>query len=235
MASTQRRFLLLSTFFTSLCVVQMLAQATQSTVTPATTSLVIRLEQKKHEKVTAVRPEHVFDAGDVVRFRLTSGADGFLYVIDQGSSGTYTTLFPAENTHRENRMQKGADYLVPSTEDGWFSIDGPAGFDTVYFLLSPTPLNITAKGEAPAPTSALPNSLKPRCNDAIFQARGECIDSTAGPAPLPRGVPLPPQISAVAPNASRDIVFTSGEEENSIAATASASAPVVYTFRLAHR
>ena len=24
-------------------------------------------------------------------------------------------------------------YLVPATEDGWFEVQGPAGFDTLYF------------------------------------------------------------------------------------------------------
>ena len=203
---------------------------------PGTTSLLIRLEQKKDTKKSIVLPGHVFDVGDVVRFRLTSGADGYLYVINQGSSGIYTTLFPAAGAHSDNRMQKASDYLVPATEDGWFAIDGPPGFDTVYFLLSPTPLNISdGEGKNQNSPAALPDNLKPRCNDAIFQARGECIDNTAGPAPLARGVPLPSQISTMAPKVSRDIVFTSGDEENSVKASASNTVPVVYTFRLAHR
>ena len=216
--------------------IQTLAQSGHSATAPGTTSLLIRLEQKKDNKRIAVLPGHVFDVGDVVRFRLTSGSDGYLYVINQGSSGTYTTLFPAAGTHGDNRMIKASDYLVPATEDGWFAIDGPPGFDTVYFLLSPTLLSLSdGEGKSQASPTTLPDSLKPRCNDAIFQARGECIDSTAGPAPLARGVPLPPPISTMAPKVSRDIVFTSGDEENSVKASASDTIPVVYTFRLAHR
>ncbi len=187
-----------------------------------------------------MRPEHVFDSGDVVRFRLTSGFDGYLYVIDLGSSGGYTVLFPAAGGSSDNVIHNGIDSLVPAVGDGWFQIDGPAGFDVIYFLVSPTPIDVAAaKGTKehatpqPAP-NALPDSLKPRCNDAIFQARGECIDDSAGPAPLPRDVPLPPQISVVAPNVSRDIVFVADEDDNSIKATAPAATPVVYIFRLAH-
>jgi hypothetical protein len=203
-------------------------------------SLIIRLEQKKGEKTIPMRPEHVFEPGDVVRFRLTSGFDGYLYVIDLGSSGTYTPLFPAEGTTSDNLVHKGADSLVPSVGDGWFEIEGPAGFDVVYFLVSSSPLDITAgkaaKGNA-APSSAPappPAYLKPRCNDAIFQARGECIDDSAGPAPLARDVPLPPQISMAAPHISRDIVFESGEDDDTVKATAPSTTPVVYIFRLAH-
>jgi len=203
-------------------------------------SIVIHLEQKKADKIAAVRPEHVFDPGDVVRFRITSGFDGYLYVVDQGSSGTFTALFPAAGTTRDNTIRKGADALVPSVEDGWFQVEGPAGFDVVYFLVSSTPLDLTAgKGTtgnvAPSPTPAAPpSSLKPRCNDAIFQARGECIDDSAGPAPLARDVPLPPQISMAVPNISRDIVFVADDDDKSVKATASSAAPVAYIFRLAH-
>jgi hypothetical protein len=203
-------------------------------------SIQIHLEQKKGEKVVGMRPEHVFEPGDVVRFRLTSGFDGYLYVIDLGSSGTYATLFPAADTSHDNVIHRGVDSLVPSVDDGWFQIDGPAGFDVVYFLVSSTPLDVSAgkgaEGNAAPPHApdALPSSIKPRCNDAIFQARGECIDDSAGPAPLARDLPLPPQISMVAPTVSRDIIFVADEDDNSVKATAPVTTPVVYIFRLAH-
>ena len=199
-------------------------------------SIVIHLEQKKGDATLAMRSNHVFDSGDVVRFRVTSGFDGYLYVIDLGSSGSYTTLFPAGGTGGVNSIQSGKDALVPSLEDGWFQIDGPAGFDVLYFLVSPKPLDVTAangvNGGGAGPS--LPNSLKPRCNDDIFLARGECIDDSAGPARLTRDVILPPQISLAARNVSRDIVFDSGEDDKAVKATAPSDIPVVYIFRLAH-
>lgn len=252
MTLTRRRTLLVAALlFACLPPPQTQAQSRDRATSPGTTSLIIRLEQNKGDRVIAMLPEHVFDPGDIVRFRLTSGMDGYLYVVNQGSSGGYSSLFPAPGTPTDNRIRKGSDYLVPSTADGWFQIEGPAGFDVVYFLLSPTPLTISADRQKPTddqgkpsqgmPTagqgapnpSALSNSLKPRCNDAIFKARGECVDDSAGPAPLARGAPVPPQISIAAPNASRDIVFVN--EGDSVAASAPSSTPVVYTFRLAHR
>jgi hypothetical protein len=201
-------------------------------------SIVIHLEQKRAEKIQAVRADHVFDPGDVVRFRITSGFDGYLYVVDQGSSGTFTALFPAAGTTRDNVIRKATNVLVPSVEDGWFQVEGPPGFDVVYFLVSSTPLDLTAEtgsnGKSTPSPAVPPTSLKPRCNDAIFQARGECIDDSAGPAPLARDVPLPPQISMAVPNISRDIVFATDEDDNSVKATAASDAPVAYIFRLAH-
>ena len=200
---------------------------------PASTLLDITLERQSGTKAEAVSPEHVFATGDVIRIRLTSHYTGFLYVMDQGSSGHFTTVFPAADTGSDNRLVPDHSYLVPATQDGWFTVEGPAGFDVLYFLLSPTPLATpsTASFALPAPIS----SLKPRCNDKIFRARGECMDATAGPAALPAGAPLPAPIAPLAGAASRDITVTKKSGTTTIATPSATDAPVIYTFRLAHK
>lgn len=215
------------------------AQSASGTAVRAGTVFIIHLEQKKDDKAIAMYPGHVFRAGDVVRFRVTArGMEGYLYVIDQGSSGAYTTLYPAQGSHADTFLHVDQDVFVPSVEDGWFEVGGPAGFDMLYFVVSPKPIDIAAaSGESatPAPAAPLPESLKPRCDDAIFRARGECVDSTAGPAPLPRDLPLPPQITAAAKNAARDLVLEENDEDHSVKATAPLDKPAVYVFRLAHQ
>ncbi len=206
-------------------------------VAPATSSqLTIHLEQLRHEHVIPVRPEHVFDQGDVVRFRVNSSFDGYLYVINQGTSGQYTVLFPASSGTGSYAVAHGSDVLVPAAEDGWFQIEGLPGFETVYFLISPTQLNVSTGGKeaAPKPSMAAKSSLLPRCNDAIFQARGECVDDSAGAAVLPRDVPLPPRITVAAPNASRDLVLTQ-DADGTVNVKRTGAGPAVYLFRLAHK
>jgi hypothetical protein len=204
---------------------------------PTGTVFVIHLEQKKDDKAVAMYPGHVFEPGDVMRFRVTArGMEGYLYVIDQGTSGAYTPLFPAEGSHADTFLRGNQDVFVPSVQDGWFEVEGPAGFDLLYFVVSPKPINIAANAgesgkQGPAP---LPKSLKPRCDDAIFRARGECVDSTAGPAPLARDFPLPLQIRAAAENAVRDIDLVESDEDHSVKATAPLDKPAVFVFRLAH-
>jgi hypothetical protein len=202
------------------------------------TVFVIRLEQRKNDKAVAMYPGHVFEPGDVVRFRVTArGMEGFLYVINKGTSGAYTTLFPAEGSRADMFLHTDQDVFVPSVEDGWFEVGGPAGFEVLYFVVSPKPINIAGNaGETGKPevTPSVPDSLKPRCDDAIFRARGECVDGTAGPAPLARDVPLPPQIAFAAKNASRDILLEENDEDHSVKATAPLDKPAVYVFRLAH-
>ena len=203
------------------------------------TVFVIHLEQKQGDKAVAMFPGHVFRAGDVVRFRVSArGMEGYLYVIDQGTSGSYTTLFPAQGSHADTFLHANQDVFVPSVEDGWFEVDGPAGFDVLYFVVSPKPIEVPpASGEsaAPAQEPPLPESMKPRCDDAIFRARGECVDSTAGPAPLARDVTLPPQITAAAKNAARDLVLEENAEDHSLTAVAPLDKPAIYVFRLAHQ
>ena len=57
--------------------------------------LEITLERKRDGKVETMAAGHVFDNGDQVRLRLKSHYDGFLYVMDQGTSGQFATVFPA--------------------------------------------------------------------------------------------------------------------------------------------
>jgi hypothetical protein len=196
-------------------------------------ALEITLERKLPDgKAESVSPTHVFSTGDTIRIRVTSDFDGYLYVMDQGTSGHFSTVFPSLAAGSDNQVHRGQTYLIPSTEDGWFEVSGPAGFDVLYFLLSPeTIVSPTASSfVAPGPIS----SLKPRCNDAIFRARGECMDISAGPAPLPRNVPLPVPIAPLAAAASRDITVTKKKDGVTVTSEGSKTAPVIYVFRLAH-
>jgi hypothetical protein len=177
-------------------------------------------------------PTHVFQTGDVIRLRLTSHFDGFLYMMDQGSSGQFTTVFPSVAAGNDNRIAQGKSYLVPATTDGWFELTGPPGFDTFYFLLSPAALATPAASSFVAPGPA--SSLRPRCNDAAFRARGECNDISAGPAALPRNAPLPAPLAPIAGAASRDITIVQKKDGVTVQSKGATTAPVIYTFRLAH-
>jgi hypothetical protein len=195
-------------------------------------ALDIALELQIDGQAQPVAPKHVFNTGDVIRIRVTSEYDGYLYVMDQGTSGRFSTVFPSGTAGTDNQVHRGQSYLVPSTTDGWFQISGPPGFDVLYFLLSPEPIATPAAASfsAPGPVS----SLKPRCNDAAFRARGDCIDVTAGPAPVPRDTPLPAPIAPLAGAASRDITVVTKKGSVTVTPGGNKTAPVIYTFRLAH-
>jgi hypothetical protein len=194
--------------------------------------LEITLERKREGKVETMAAGHVFQTGDVVRLRLKSHYNGFLYVMDQGSSGQFTSLFPSSDTGSDNRLQVDKSYVVPAVDEGWFEVQGPAGFDTLYFVLSPAELARPAAASfaMPGPVS----SLRPRCNDKIFRARGECMDDSAGPAKVPPGEALPAPLAGMAGAASRDLVF-SKKDGATVGVSGGTDAPLIYTFRLAHK
>jgi hypothetical protein len=203
----------------------------------------IRLEQKNGDNSKTVPQSTVFHNGDILRFRLTSRIAGYLYVVDKGTTGQTTTLFPiASGTGGQNRIEPDQTVVVPAMGDGWFEVSGPSGFDTIYLLVSATPILIPpaaipeshGPGSSPnAPSTPSPNLL-PRCNDQIFKARGECVDPSAGVAPLPADAPVPRELVPFAKSAARDIILTDDGDGVTVKPAPSAKLPLIYTFRLAH-
>jgi hypothetical protein len=156
-----------------LCYALLLTLAPQAFPAPPPTGNVslisIVLEKKIGDQVQTVDPAHVFSEGDTVRFRLRPAVEGFLYVMDLNTSGKYEVLFPRPETGNDNRIAKGKDYVMPATSNGWFEITGPAGRETIYFVLSPIELTIgqmqnRATQNLP-PQGTAPASMQPRCDE----------------------------------------------------------------------
>jgi hypothetical protein len=89
--------------------------------------------------VRDVSPSSSFRANDKIRLQVESNTDGYLYVIQKGSSGLLSTLFPyqgmAEGT---NQVQRGKPQNVPT--DAWFAFDQTPGQEQIILILSATPL-----------------------------------------------------------------------------------------------
>jgi hypothetical protein len=210
---------------------------------PASPGLLsIRLEQRKGNTVQAVPQNTVFRNGDILRFRLASQIDGYLYVVDKGTTGSTAVLFPGTSAATStNHIEMNRSYTVPADGDGWFEVSGPAGFDTLYFLVSATAIALPSGPQAESPDSPHPQStppppgLLPRCDDAIFKARGECLDGSAGVAPLLPGAAVPRELVPLARTASRDIVLANDGDDTAIQSAPTTKLPLIYTFRLAHR
>jgi Domain of unknown function (DUF4384) len=202
------------------------------------TSLIsIVLEKKSGDAAQTVDPAHVFDTGDIVRFRLQPSVDAYLYVLDMNTSGKYDVLFPRAETGSDNRIEHGREYLLPATQDGWFEVAGPAGHEKIYFVMSPLALTTGQLQNAPKnmpPQGTAPSSMRPRCDDGVFKARGECIDSTAGPKQVAPSEKLPRALNEAANGASRDLKFTKKSSASVVTSTGPLAGPVVYEFLLAH-
>jgi Domain of unknown function (DUF4384) len=200
----------------------------------------ITLERLEGETWKVIDPGLVLAQGDRVRFRYRTNFDGYLYVTNLGTSGRFAQLFPQADTGQDNRVAAAREYQVPATASTAFRIAGPAGHDVVYWMVSPTKL--TDAGLPAAPPAATgpggpnsPEKLIPRCDDSILRARGDCVDSTAGPKLIPRGDPVPRDLSEAAGRGARDLVFMRQGKAAVISSPEPLTGPVIYQFRLAHR
>jgi hypothetical protein len=195
----------------------------------------IRLERQEGAGWKGVDPGFVFESGDRVRFRFRADFNGYLYVMDYGTSGKYSLLFPRAETGRENRIESGREYRIPATET-WFRIAGPPGHDVVYWLVSPLPLAAGEAGFPPLPKEKQPpKTLLPRCDDSIFRARGLCIDSSAGLRAIPETEEMPENLEGIGRARSRELIIMRKEESSFVLSPVPLAGPVVYEFRLAHK
>ena len=195
------------------------------------------LERLDSDTWRAIDPGLVLAQGDRVRFKFRTNFDGYLYVMNQSTSGTSEQLFPREETGQDNRIAASREYQVPSTSAA-FRIAGPAGHEIVYWLVSPARLTDSAfRGQPPSPAKkSAPPVLIPRCDDTIMRSRGDCVDSSAGPKLVPRGVEIPSNLAVPgAGPGQRDLFFMRQKNTAVISSPEPLTGPVIYEFRLAHR
>jgi hypothetical protein len=194
----------------------------------------ILLEKEDQGKGVVMEPGHVFEAGDRLRFRFTPNFSGTLFVMNRGTSGSYTLLFPKDDTGTNDRMEAGKAYLLPSTDRGWFRIEGPAGHDVVYFVVTSatggTKVNAMPVPHVPPPSDKGPVTMTPRCNDEMFRSRGDCVDLSAGPKAA--GDSLPDNLSGMK---ARDLFFIRKEKTSVVSSTQPLDTPVVYEFHVSHK
>jgi Domain of unknown function (DUF4384) len=183
----------------------------------------IILERNEQDTWRVIDPRLVLDQGDRVRFRIRSNSSGYLYVSHRNTSGDYRILFPGDETGSENKIEPDHDYIVP-TNGGWFRIAGPPGQEIIYWLVSLnrlTGLEQGTKSPLQFQSSNRVEALSPRCDDSIFRARGDCIDTSAG-------------IKALS-HTTRDLVFIRENDVSIVSSSVPLNGPVIYEFRLAHR
>ncbi len=196
----------------------------------------VAVERQDSAGWIAVNPAHVFESGEKVRFRFSSSIAGYLYVINMGTSRSYELLFPRSDTGSNNRVEAAKDYVVPAGQ-GYFKVSGPPGQDVVYWLVSPVDMGKQYQPLPPpiAPVDR-PLQITPRCDDSIFKARGDCVDTSAGVKPAGK---LPENMNGVVKASPRELLFIQdnsfGKESVVVSSPAPLAGPVVYELRLAHR
>jgi hypothetical protein len=132
-----------------------------------------------------VDPDKTFATGDVIRLRLEVNAPAYVYLMSKGASGQGNFLFPEAG--EDNRLKPYRSVQVPAAGDP-VRFDEPAGTETLYILVSRTPVTdlqraIPASGSAPTVPSAQFSEVAQRADGV--QSR----DLVRGKAPLTSGEP----------------------------------------------
>lgn len=208
-------------------------------MTQGSNRMEMQLERLENGVWKTIDPGLVLAQGDRVRFRFKTNFDGYLYVMNQSTSGKYEQLFPREETGTNNKISAGQEYHVPATQTV-FRVAGPPGHEIVYWMVTPAKLTDAAPEYKPLPPPPEPRpapaNLIPRCDEGLLKARGNCIDSSAGPKLVPRGEDLPSNLQKAAPKqAPRDLLFMRQKDTAVIASPTPLNGPVIYEFRLAHK
>jgi hypothetical protein len=98
-------------------------------------------------------------------------------------------------------------------------------------------MNVPANPAGSPPGPGEPGAryrLLPRCDDGVFKARGDCVDTSAGPGTVNDPSLLPRELVTI-PDGSRQLVFTERQDASVIASPTPLAGPIVYEFRLSHR
>lgn len=191
----------------------------------------------------AIDPALVLNQGDLIRFKFRSNFDGYLYVTNRGSGGKVVLLFPREETGQANRVRVAQDYLIPATQSH-FRIAGPAGYDSVFWLVSPVALANSAVLPETMPTPetlpknaqpSQPAKLRPRCDPTQMRSRGLCLDNDAGPRNVQDPAQAPGAIATTPDLKPRELTIIQSKDKTRLSTGGSLGGPVVYEFRLAHK
>jgi hypothetical protein len=105
-----------------------------------TTPLGLRytLLKRVEGQMVEVAPDTLFHAGDRIQISVQTNDAGYLYIIHQGSSGTWKPLFPSsEIEDGSNHVEKGRPYVMPPGSRFYF--DEQAGDEKLFVVLSRRP------------------------------------------------------------------------------------------------
>jgi hypothetical protein len=122
-----------------------------------------------------VSPDTVFHSGDRIRFSIEANAPGYLYIINQGSSGTWKPMFPsAEIEDGNNKVEGWHPYTMPPKTR--FAFDATAGTENLFIVFSREPeadletmiYSLQGKKKADAAPAAAPEAPTHSSKDLVM-------------------------------------------------------------------
>ena len=136
------------------------------------------LRREPSGEAAEVDAETTFRSGDRIRFAFEPNVDGFLYVVQRGSTGRWSVLLPhPEINDGRNAVTGFEEVTIPP--EGWFRMDDNPGTEQVFVYLSREPIEalpggtgrvVTAHSADEHTVSVLAGSVRTR--DLVFEKEG---------------------------------------------------------------
>ena len=109
-----------------------------------------------------VPTDTVFHSGERIRFSIEPNASGYLYIVNQGSSGTWKPMFPSPEIEDGNNKVTGFHSHTLPAAPKVLTFDTTAGTENLFIVLSRQPepdleqMIYSLQGKRPAKTAATP-------------------------------------------------------------------------------
>lgn len=141
-----------------------------------------RVQLIRDGNIAEVDPASVFHSGDRIRLLIEPNVDGYLYILQRGSSGLDSVLFPqAEINNGRNEVLRGRLYAIPSS--GTFRFDDRPGEEVIKVILSRTPLaSLPAAAEPARAGYQLAMNVVNRELEQAVKSRDLIFEAEEGPA-----------------------------------------------------
>ena len=107
----------------------------QAAYTAVPLGLRYTVQKTDGEHTTDVRADTTFHSGDHIQLRLEVNDTGYLYVVSQGSSQKWRSLYPSSEVNSDNRVQRGHAYTVPPGTKAITFVETP-GVEHLFVILS---------------------------------------------------------------------------------------------------
>ncbi len=160
-----------------------------------------------------VDPAHTFYSGDKVRLQFESNVDGYLYVLQKGSTGRDRVLFPHPQINGgNNRVQRGITYSVPAGQ--WFTFDNNPGVEQLTVVLSRTPIKSAPQEAKPQEDSSVSVvSVVEELNQSVRSRDLVLFQEKTPESKAPASASAPAQ-SISAPVTQSTIVINTNQDQN---------------------
>jgi hypothetical protein len=129
----------------------------------------LELDDPGRQEKLRVNADRIFRSGEKIRIHYSSNNDGYLYILQRGSTGAESLLFPQKPGMEENLVTAGKD--LPAPENGWFRFDEYPGYERLDILFVPKNGDPNVLNALSEPTITVP-ALQNQVAQHIYKHKG---------------------------------------------------------------